>query len=156
MKGALRNFTKFTGKNLCQSLFFHKIPGLRPATLFKKRLQHRCFQVISFNSNFFIFFPRGRIKIKYQIKYPKMIFFERVNPLRVNPTKWSNTLKQFVGKLRTNCLKLFDHFMGLAFKELKIQFRAFICLFATNIVCLFILWQPLLSKYALLHTILAT
>ena len=27
-KGALRNFTKFTGKNLCQSLFFSKVAGL--------------------------------------------------------------------------------------------------------------------------------
>ena len=36
-----------------------------------------------------------------------------------NPTKWSNTLKQFVGKLPTNCLSVFDHFMGLAFKGLR-------------------------------------
>ena len=32
-KGVLRNFTKFTGKHLCQSLFFNKV---RPATLLKK------------------------------------------------------------------------------------------------------------------------
>ena len=32
------NFAKFTGKHLCQSLFFNKIAGLRPATLLKKRL----------------------------------------------------------------------------------------------------------------------
>ena len=31
------------------------------------------------------------------------------NPLSANPTKWSNTLKQFVGKLSTNCLSVFDH-----------------------------------------------
>ena len=37
-KGALRNFSKFTGKHLCQSLFFNKVAGLRPATLLKKRL----------------------------------------------------------------------------------------------------------------------
>ena len=36
----------------------------------------------------------------------------------VNPMKWSNTLKQFVSKLATNCLSVFDHFVGLAFKEL--------------------------------------
>ena len=30
-KGVLRNFTKFTGKHLCHSLFFNKISGL-PAT----------------------------------------------------------------------------------------------------------------------------
>ena len=44
-KGVLRNFSKFTGKHLCQSLFFNKVAGLRPATLLKKRLWHRCFPV---------------------------------------------------------------------------------------------------------------
>ena len=29
-KGVLRNFIKFTGKHLCQSLFFNKLAGLRP------------------------------------------------------------------------------------------------------------------------------
>ena len=41
-KGVLRNFTKFTGKNLCQSIFFNKVAGLR----------HRCFPVN------FVKFPR--------------------------------------------------------------------------------------------------
>ena len=36
---------KFTGKHLCQSLFFNKVEGLRPATLLKKRLWHSCFPV---------------------------------------------------------------------------------------------------------------
>ena len=40
------------------------------------------------------------------------------NSLSTNPTKWSNTLKQFVGNLPTNCLSVFDHFMRLALKEL--------------------------------------
>ena len=34
-------------------------------------------------------------------------------------TKWSNTLKQFVGKFPTNCLSVFDHFVGLALKRLN-------------------------------------
>ena len=37
-KGVNRNFTKFTGKDLSRSSFC----SLRPATLFKKRLWHRC------------------------------------------------------------------------------------------------------------------
>ena len=41
-----------------------------------------------------------------------------LNPLSANLTKWSNTLKQFVGKLPTNCLSVFDHFVGLALKGL--------------------------------------
>ena len=53
-KGVPRNFTKITGKQLCQSLFFkqlcqglsfNKVAGLGPATLLKKRLWHRCFPV---------------------------------------------------------------------------------------------------------------
>ena len=39
-KGVLRNVTKFTGKHLCQNLFFNK-----EETLLKKRLWHRCFSV---------------------------------------------------------------------------------------------------------------
>ena len=41
-----------------------------------------------------------------------------LNTSSANPTKWSNTLKQFVGKLVTNCLSVFDHFVGLALKGL--------------------------------------
>ena len=43
--GVLRNFTKFTGKHLCQSLSLNKVAVLSPATLSKKRLCHRCFPV---------------------------------------------------------------------------------------------------------------
>ena len=42
-----------------------------------------------------------------------------VNPLSAKFIKWSNTLKQIVGKLPTICLSMFDHFSGLAFKGLK-------------------------------------
>ena len=44
-KGVLKSFAKFTGKHLCQSLFYNKVAGLRPTTLLKKRLWHRCFPV---------------------------------------------------------------------------------------------------------------
>ena len=44
-KVVLRNFAKFTGDHLCQSLFFNKAAALRPATLLKKRLWHRLFPV---------------------------------------------------------------------------------------------------------------
>ena len=46
-KCVLRNFTKFTGKHLCQILFFNKVADLRPATLLKKRLWHRFFPLNS-------------------------------------------------------------------------------------------------------------
>ena len=54
-----------------------------------------------------------------------------LNPLSANPTKWSNTLKQLVGKstqtirrlLPANCLSVFDHFVGLVLKGLTAHIR---------------------------------
>ena len=39
----------------------------------------------------------------------------KAKPFKHQPHKWSNTLKQFVRKLPTNCLSVFDDFAGLAF-----------------------------------------
>ena len=56
-----------------------------------------------------------------------------LNSFSVNFTKWSNTLKQFVGNLPTNCLSAFDHFVGLALKGLMklykriLQIRSYMC-----------------------------
>ena len=41
---------------------------------------------------------------------------DKINPLSAKFTKRSNTLKQFVGNLPTNCLSVFDRFVGLALK----------------------------------------
>ena len=49
--GVLKNFAKFTGKHLCQSLFFNKVAGLRLAILLKKRHWHRWFP-LNFAKNF--------------------------------------------------------------------------------------------------------
>ena len=43
--GVLRNIAKFTGKHLCESLFFNKFAGVRPATLLKKKIWHWYFPV---------------------------------------------------------------------------------------------------------------
>ena len=53
--GVLENFAKFTGKYLSWSLYFKKVVGLRPESLFKKRLQHRCFplNLVQFFKNSF-------------------------------------------------------------------------------------------------------
>ena len=42
-----------------------------------------------------------------------------LNPLSTKFIKWSNTLKQFDGKLPMNCLSVSDHFSGLALKGLN-------------------------------------
>ena len=47
------------------------------------------------------------------------IFCTKLNPLSANPRKWSKTLKQFVDNLSTNCLSMFDHFLGLGLKEVN-------------------------------------
>ena len=65
-KGALRNFAKFTGKHLCQSLFLNKVAGMRPATLLKKKLWHRCFPVnfAKFQRTPFLHNTSGRLLLK--------------------------------------------------------------------------------------------
>ena len=50
-----------------------------------------------------------------------MTIVQELNPISVNPTKWSKTLKQFFGKLPTNCLNVFDHFAKLALKGLNLD-----------------------------------
>ena len=42
-------------------------------------------------------------------------------PSRANPTKWSNTLIQFVGNLPTNCVSVCDHFVRLALTSLTLS-----------------------------------
>ena len=54
-------------------------------------------------------------QVKSDVKVDVKMF---LNCLGVNPTKWSNTLKQVVGNLPTNCSNLFDHFVGLALEGL--------------------------------------
>ena len=41
-----------------------------------------------------------------------------INPLSTNFTKLPITLKQFIGKLPTNCLSVFGHFVKLVLKGL--------------------------------------
>ena len=40
-KGVLRNFAKFTGKHLRQSLFFNKVAGLRAESVLKNVEMHQ-------------------------------------------------------------------------------------------------------------------
>ena len=59
-KGVLRNFTKFTGKHLCQSLFFNKVTGLL-ATFLKNRLWHNVFLWILWNFQEHHFYRRPQL-----------------------------------------------------------------------------------------------
>ena len=53
------------------------------------------------------------------LKFVRLLIAGLFNTLNASPTKWSNTLKQFVGKLPTNCLSVSEHFLGLALKGLS-------------------------------------
>ena len=57
-------------------------------------------------------------KLAWRVPYRNQNF---INPLSANPTKWSNTLKQFIANLLTNCLSVFDHFVELALKGLTLS-----------------------------------
>ena len=72
-KNVLQNFAKFTGKHLCQSFFFNKVAGLRPATSLKKRLWYRCFFVnfTKFLRTFFLQNTSGRLLLNI---FKKTIF----------------------------------------------------------------------------------
>ena len=54
------------------------------------------------------------------IKEINTLISKGISNICLTLTKWSNTLKQFVGNLSTNCLSVFDHFVGLAPKGLKV------------------------------------
>ena len=66
------------------------------------------------------------------------IYTHTFNPLSVNPTKWSNTFKQFVGKLQMNSLSVFDHFLGLVLK---------VGLSPSKKICVICLIESPLKKY---------
>ena len=55
------------------------------------------------------------------IRKPIALSTHQPNPLSANPTKWPNTPRQFVGKLPTICLRVFDHFVELALKGLIVR-----------------------------------
>ena len=62
---------------------------------------------------------KSRKKEEQSFTFNYVSYEDVLDPLSTNFTKWSNTLKQFVRKLATNCLSVFDHFWGLVLKGLK-------------------------------------
>ena len=59
------------------------------------------------------------VRVNDQPNAHVQVNFVFVNPLSANPSKLSNTLKQLVGKLPTNCLSVFERFVGLTLKRLQ-------------------------------------
>ena len=100
-------FTKFTGKHLCQSLFFNKVVGLGLATLFKKRLWHRCFPV-----NFVKF-----LRPPFSLEYLWWLLLSLVRWLQSNPdtfypfkhqthkmVKYSETIRRQIAEELFECV----------------------------------------------------
>ena len=75
--GVLKNFAKFTGKRLYQSLLFDKVADLRPATLLEKRFWHKCFPV---NFEKFLItsyrIPLGDCFYRKSYEYSRQLFFQ--------------------------------------------------------------------------------
>ena len=117
-------FTIFFIKRLSLKWFNLYMKLLRSNTIFKQKNNH----CIAYNSQFKKYTCNSTHGYNRKIwldipSYIPMVsrrtFFFLLNPLSANPTKWLNTLKQFVGNLPTNCLILFDHFVKLTLKGLK-------------------------------------
>ena len=62
LKDILKNFAKFTGKHLCQSLFLNKVAGLRPQN-FAKFLRHVFYRttLVAASDSKIIYFPIPRL-----------------------------------------------------------------------------------------------
>ena len=118
-KNVLRNFTKSTGKHLCQSLFFNKVAGLRPATLLKKRLWHRCFPVnfVKFLRTPFLQNTSGRLLLSFEISKVfqtssrSLCMFWSLNLCYVENTGLLNCFPQ--GKQRWNLMKKVQNLMWM-------------------------------------------
>ena len=71
------------------------------------------------NVPYLILLTVDKVSVSHLISFSRYQTKCVINPLNANPTKWPNTLKQFVGKLPTNCLSVFGHFVNLVLKGLR-------------------------------------
>ena len=82
-----------------------------------------------FDAHKFLVLAKTWLKLKllwFECKDELMFVKRIIDPLSGNPTKCSNTLKQFVGnsirrQQPANCLSVFDHFVGLVLKGLSLH-----------------------------------
>ena len=116
-KGVLGNFTKLTGKHLCQSLFFNKVAGLRPATLLKERLWHRCF---SANFTKFLKLPFLAEHLQWLLLVLELVilFLRLLSMLRLGTILLKNVLNVSTGS------SLFSIFLLLSFNVMHSLWEA--------------------------------
>ena len=68
---------------------------------------------------------RNLILLLKAVRKLNVLKIQLLNPLSGSPTKWSNTLKQFLGNMPTNWLSMFDHFVKLALEGLSSKYQFF-------------------------------
>ena len=87
-KGVLRNFTKFTGKHLCQSLFFNKL--IKKETLAQVFFCEFC--EISKNTFFYRTYPVAASTFDYLVCCISEILWSISFPIRKKTSKWQVSL----------------------------------------------------------------
>ena len=74
--GVLKNFAKFTGKHLCQNLFFNKAAGLRAPTLKKKKALAQVFSCEFCEIYKNIYFYRTHLVAASRLIPDSLLFFK--------------------------------------------------------------------------------
>ena len=87
--GVFKGFAKFTGKRLCQSLFFNKVAG--PKASFKKRLWSRCFLVsfVKYLRTLFKQNTSGVRKKNKEAELNQLIFISVTNTFAIHFTQYN-------------------------------------------------------------------
>ena len=98
----------------CRYIFFDSSRDITVAIKLKGHVTLKVWLSHGKSTHWLVFYPQVFCKCRYNV-------FNLMNFLSASITKWSNTLKQFMGKLPTNCLSVFGHFVGLALKGLRIH-----------------------------------
>ena len=120
-KDVLKTFAKFTGKHLCQSLFFNKV-ATATATLLKKRLWHRCFSVnfVKFLRTLFLtehlrwlLLRIGKKRVKhFYITFLRVLFLDIFLFLSYTSFFWISKIHKATFKVLFNYFLLFVCFLG--------------------------------------------
>ena len=96
-----RNFRKVLESSHCKLswLAYFLLVELFGNPLVFSETRHFLCVFQNWNSNLSLLWNSAFHKFLIKIAFP-VLFLRFFNPLRANPTKWSNTLKQFVGNSR--------------------------------------------------------
>ena len=115
-KQKTKGFLVFTGRIIWETLTRYELMKMSEDSGTQQTQSPRHIVVTSLND---WFYRRCQIVENERFADVNLERCGNVNLLSTNFIKWSNTLKQFVGKFPTNCLSVFDHFVGFTIKGLR-------------------------------------